>query len=70
MNNLWYDFLVDKFVTNETQIRCCASCQGGCLNPAVCAFICCGIPVSEFKDYVKEHIDELREEFHNKYEYL
>ena len=63
MNNLWYDFLVDKFVTNETQIRCCGSCQGGCSNPAICAFVCCGIPVEKLTEYYNKNKDRLKQEF-------
>ena len=36
MQNLWLEWLVDKFVTEETKIRCCGSCHGGCMNPAIC----------------------------------
>lgn len=66
MNNLWFEFLVDKFVTDETVICCCGSCPGGCVNPAICAFICCGIPIEKFKEYVKKDIDKLRQEFREK----
>ena len=63
MNNLWLEFLVDKFVTEETELRCCGSCQGGCLNPAICAFICCGIPVEKLSEYYNKNKDRLKQEF-------
>lgn len=63
MYNLWLEFIVDKFVTEETQLRCCGSCQGGCVNPAICAFICCGIPVEKLTEYYKKNKDRLKQEF-------
>lgn len=63
MNNLWLEFLVDRFVTEETDLRCCGSCQGGCLNPAICAFVCCGIPLEKLSEYYNENKDRLRQEF-------
>ena len=63
MNNLWLEFLVDKFVTEETQLRCCGSCQGGCLNPAICAFVCCGITVEKLTEYYNKNKDRLKQEF-------
>ena len=63
MNNLWLEFIVDKFVTEETQLRCCGSCQGGCINPAICAFICCGIPVEKLTEYYNKNKDRLKQEF-------
>ena len=52
MNNLWLEWLIDKFVTEETDIRCCGSCQGGCCNPAVC-FLCCGYNQKTLEEYIK-----------------
>ena len=52
MNNLWLEWLIDKFITEETQIRCCGSCQGGCCNPAVC-FLCCGYNQKILEEYIK-----------------
>ena len=63
MYNLWLEFIVDKFVTEETQIRCCGSCQGGCSNPAICAFVCCGIPVEKLTEYYNKNKDRLKQEF-------
>ena len=51
MDNLWLEWLIDKFITEETQIRCCGSCQGGCANPAVC-FICCGYTQKTLEEYI------------------
>lgn len=63
MQNLWLDWLVDKFVTEETKIRCCGSCQGGCITPAIC-FLCCGYSVDDLANYVdKKGKDNLWEEF-------
>ena len=62
MDNLWLEFLVEKFVEEETQIRCCGSCQGGCLNPAICAFVCAGIPVDKLKSWYFDNQDRLRSE--------
>lgn len=63
MFNLWLEFIVDKFVTEETQIRCCGSCQGGCSNPAICAFVCCGISVEKLTEYYNKNKDRLKQEF-------
>ena len=63
MQNLWLEWLVDKFVTEETKIRCCGSCHGGCINPAVC-FLCCGYSVDDLAKYVEtKGKDALWEEF-------
>ena len=66
MDNLWLEFLVEKFVEEETDIRCCGSCQGGCLNPAICAFICMGIPVDSLKSWYSDNQDRLRSEWEEK----
>ena len=66
MYNLWYEFLVEKFVEEETNIRCCGSCQGGCLNPVICAFICMGIPVDSLKSWYSDNQDRLRSEWEYK----
>lgn len=66
MNNLWFEFLVDKFVEEETNIRCCGSCQGGCSNPAVCAFVCCEVPIENFKVWYFDNKDRLRSEWEYK----
>ncbi len=66
MYNLWLEFIVDKFVTEETQLRCCGSCQGGCVNPAICAFVCCGIPVEKLTEYYSKNKDRLKQEFDSK----
>lgn len=63
MYNLWLEFLVDKFVTEETNIRCCGSCQGGCSNPAICAFVCMGISTEELTNYYHKNKDRLKQEF-------
>lgn len=52
MNNLWLEWLIEKFVTEDTQIRCCGSCQGGCTNPAIC-FLCCGYTQKTLDKYIK-----------------
>ena len=66
MNNLWLEFLVEKFVEENTDIRCCGSCQGGCLNPAVCVFICCQIPIEDFYMWYAENRDRLHSEWEYK----
>ena len=66
MDNLWLEFLVEKFVEEETEIRSCGSCQGGCLNPAICAFVCVGIPVEELKYWYFDNQDRLRSEWEHK----
>lgn len=66
MYNLWLEFLVEKFVEEETNIRCCGSCQGGCSNPAVCAFICCEVPIENFKVWYFDNKDRLRSEWEYK----
>ena len=62
MNNLWLEWLIDKFITEETDIRCCGSCQGGCINPAVC-FICCGYNQKTLEVYIRGRKEELQAEF-------
>lgn len=49
----WIEFIVDKFITNETKVRCCGSCMGGCLNPVTC-FICCGFSTQHLNDYINK----------------
>ena len=66
MHNLWLEFLVEKFVEEETNIRCCGSCQGGCLNPAVCAFVCCQVPIENFYMWYSDNKDRLRSEWEYK----
>ena len=66
MHNLWLEFLVNKFVEEETYIRCCGSCQGGCLNPAICAFVCNQIPTDRFYAWYSNHKDRLRSEWEYK----
>jgi hypothetical protein len=67
MQNLWLEWLIDKFVTEETKIRCCGSCHGGCMNPAVC-LLCCGYSVDDLATYVdKKGKDNLWEEFKQKH---
>lgn len=51
MQNLWLEWLVDKFVTEETKIRCCGSCHGGCMNPSIC-FLCCGYTTEDLANYI------------------
>ena len=51
MQNLWLEWLVNKFVTEETKIRCCGSCQGGCMTPAIC-FLCCGYTQEDLANYI------------------
>lgn len=53
MNNLWFDFLIEKFA-DEKNVRCCGSCQGGCLNPATCVFMCLGYTMEDIKKFVEE----------------
>ena len=63
MQNLWLEWLIDKFVTEETKIRCCGSCHGGCMNPAGC-FLCCNYSVDDLAKYVEaKGKDNLWEEF-------
>lgn len=59
----WIEFLVDKFITNETKVRCCGSCMGGCINPTTC-FICCGFSAQHLNDYIEKiGKDKLNQEF-------
>ena len=70
MQNLWLEWLVDKFVTEETKIRCCGSCHGGCMNPAVC-FLCCGYSIDDLAKYVEtKGKDSLWKEFKLQHEDL
>jgi hypothetical protein len=62
MDNLWLEWLIDKFITEETDIRCCGSCQGGCINPAVC-FLCCGYNQKTLEVYIRDRKEELQAEF-------
>ena len=63
MQNLWLEWLINKFVTEETKIRCCGSCHGGCTNPAVC-FLCCCYSVEDLVKYTEaKGKDNLWEEF-------
>lgn len=68
MDNLWYNFLVEKFAEEKCNVRTCGSCMGGCLHVAECLFICCGVPVSKFKEWVDENKTQLKEEFDKKME--
>lgn len=62
MDNLWLEWLIDKFITEETDIRSCGSCQGGCINPAVC-FLCCGYNQKTLEVYIRSRKEELQAEF-------
>ena len=62
MDNLWLEWLIDKFITEETDIRSCGSCQGGCINPAVC-FLCCGYSQKTLEVYIRGRKEELQAEF-------
>lgn len=66
MNNLWLEFVIEKFAEEETQVRCCGSCQGGCLNPAICVFICMGIPIDKLKSWYSDNQNRLRSEWEYK----
>lgn len=63
MQKVWLGWLVDKFVTEETMIRCCGSCHGGCTNPAIC-LMCCGYTAEDISKYVdSKGKDNLWKEF-------
>lgn len=63
MNNIWLEFIVNEFV-NDKKIRCCGSCQGGCLNPAVCVFMCLDYEIADIYKWMDEKgIDNLRMKF-------
>lgn len=66
MKNLWLEFLIDKFVTETTDIRCCGSCQGGCSNPAICAFFCHNYSKDNLQYYYNQNKDRLIAEFNEK----
>lgn len=67
MLHLWLAWLIDKFITEETMVRCCGTCQGGCSNPAVC-FICVGYTGETLNEYVKRKgKDNLMKEFNERY---
>jgi len=53
MNNLWLEFLIEKFA-EEKHVRCCGSCQGGCLNPSTCIFMCLGYTMEDIKKFIEE----------------
>lgn len=63
MRNLWLEFIVDKFVSEKTNLRCCGSCQGGCSNPAICAFVCRGYSIDDLSKYFVENKSRLQQEF-------
>ena len=63
MQKIWLSWVIDKFVTEETKIRCCGSCHGGCTNAAVC-FLCCGYTQEDLANYIKtKGKDNLNAEF-------
>ena len=66
MKNLWLEFLIDKFVTEITDIRSCGSCQGGCVNPAICAFFCCNYSKDNLQFYYNQNKERLIAEFNEK----
>ena len=53
MHSEWLTWLIDKFITEETYIRCCGSCMGGCVNPAIC-FLCCGYNQEHLNNYINQ----------------
>lgn len=63
METLYLEWLINKYVTEETQIRCCGSCIGGCTNSAIC-FVCCGYTLNTLVEYLKlKGKDNIWEEF-------
>ena len=53
MNNLWYEYVIERFATHK-KIRSCGSCHGGCLNPAICVFVCLGYTMKDVGEFVKK----------------
>lgn len=62
MHNLWLEFLVEKFA-DKKQVRCCCSCQGGCLNPSTCIFMCLGYTADDIEKFYNENKEALEAEF-------
>lgn len=64
MHNLWLEFLLEKYVEEEQPtLRCCGSCQGGCSNLAVCAFMCFGITNDMIGPWFAENKERLHQEY-------
>lgn len=59
MHNLWLEFLVEEYVSEQTHLRECGSCQGGCVNPAICLFMCSGCSVDEVREWYYNNKEEL-----------
>lgn len=66
MKNLWLEFLIDKFVTETTDIHSCSSCQGGCANPTICAFFCHNYSKNDLQFYYNKNKERLMKEFNEK----
>ena len=70
MNNLWLEFIINKFIDDQIpNARCCGSCQGGMINPALCLFMCMGITNERIHEwYTWQDKTKLREEFERQME--
>lgn len=63
MQKEWLSWLIDKFVTEETLIRCCGSCMGGCESPSIC-FLCVGYNQKHLNEYItRVGMENLQKEF-------
>ena len=72
MNNLWLEFILDKFIEqNMPEARCCGSCQGGMSNPAICMFMCLGVTNERVYNWFAANKEQLQKEWADQqaYEY-
>ena len=70
MSNLWLEFIINKFIDDQMPTaRCCGSCQGGMINPAICLFMCMDIANEKIQEwYSWQDKTKLREEFEHQME--
>ena len=67
MDNLYLEFVLEKFIDeNMPTARCCGSCQGGMINPAVCLFMCIGVDFQEIKKWYCKNTERIRSEWEYK----
>lgn len=67
MDNLYLEFILEKFIDEKMPTaRCCGSCQGGMINPAVCMFLCIGVDVKEVHKWYSENAGRIRSEWEYK----
>ena len=70
MNNLWLEFILDKFIEqNMPEARCCGSCQGGMSNPAICMFMCIGVTHERVYNWFTANKEQLQREWEDKQAY-